>query len=169
VEEEFRMSVRTWSTHVGFALLLGACGGDEGDPSNQGDGDGAPQGAAADGKVGDSDPDLSVADLNEAEWKAACLDIGGAGGSRELIHGPCIISGLLSSIIGGECMETYDLCLGEPEDTQCDTEETRDFTCESSLADIVSLEQDHRTPECDAIADTCPSFQTAASQDEEEF
>lgn len=186
------MSLRTWSVRVGLVLLLASCGGDD-KPASNGDGDdtGKPRGAAADGKVGNSDPDLSVADLNAAEWKAACLDIGSAGHSRELAHGPCIMVGLLSGVVGIDCMETYELCLDQPEDTQCDekpadctatlrqlddcsvsqlvwlAEQTRDLDCSSSLSAILSLQQEHRTPECDAIEATCPSFKTAASQDDD--
>ncbi len=185
------MNLRTRSVQVALvAVCLAACGGDD-KPSSNGDDKGKPRGAAADGKVGNSDPDLSVADLNAAEWKAACLDIGTAGNSRELAHGPCVMVGLLSSVVGLDCMDTYELCLDEPEDTQCDekptdctatlrqldacsvsqlvwlAEQTRALDCSSSFSEIVALEQDHRTPECDAIEAACPSFKTAASQDDE--
>lgn len=188
------MSLRTWSVQAGLMLMLAACGGDEGKSPEKGENDDQqkPLGAAADGKVGDSDPDLSVADLNQAEWKAACLDIGNAGGARELVHGPCIMVGILSSFIGVDCMETYNLCLDQPEDTQCDekptdctatlreldacsvsqlvwlAEETKDLDCSSSLSAVIGIQQDHTTPECDAIEAKCPSFRTAASPDEED-
>jgi hypothetical protein len=184
------MNLRKWSVRAGLITsCLVACGGDD-KPSSHGDGRDKPRGAAADGKVGNSDPDLSVAELNDAEWKAACLDIGTAGSSRELAHGPCILSGLLSSVVGLDCMDTYELCLDQPEDTSCDekpadctatlreldacsvsqlvwlAEQTRDLDCSSSFSAILGIAQDHRTPECDAIEATCPSFKTAASQDD---
>lgn len=184
------MSFAMWSVRMGFAALVLAACGDK--PSDNGENaPNKPYGAAADGTIGNSDPDTSVADLNSAEWKAACLDIGRAGGAREFAHSQCIVPALLATFVGLDCMGTYELCLEEPESEQCDSkptdctatlrqlddcsvsqlvwlaEQTRDIDCSSSLNSIISIAQDHTTPECDAIKAICPSFETAASSSDD--
>ncbi len=173
------------------AALLSACGEDKPDNTGNNSPD-KPRGAAADGKVGNSDPDLSVADLNSAEWKAACLDLGSAGGSRELIHGPCIMAGLLATLIGADCSEMYEMCLAEPDSEECDekptdctatlrelddcsmsqmvwlAERTRGIDCSSSFTALLSIGEPPETPECKRLETTCPSFKTAAQSDDDE-
>jgi hypothetical protein len=185
------MSFRKWSAQLGMATLLLACG-DDGKSPEGGDAD-KPRGAATDGKVGNSDPDTSVADLNEPEWTAACLDLGSTLNERDLAHGLCIISGVMAKFLSLDCMSTYEMCLTEPpDDTQCDSkpdnctatlreldacnvsqllwlaEQTKDIDCSSSFNALTGIDQNHTTPECEVLKAKCPAFETAASEDSEE-
>jgi len=186
-ERELRMDVRKRSTYLfTIAVLLASC---TAEPGTQGPGVPAkPRGAAADGQIGDRDPDTSVAALNDAEWKAACSEIGEALNERELSHGPCILMGLLGKAIGLDCAFTYSTCTeAPPEDTQCDAkpadctatlreidscmishlvwlaEQTRAVDCSSSVAVLAGIDTRHVTPECQAAMTKCPSLEVAAS------
>jgi hypothetical protein len=139
-------------------------------------------GAAADGKIGNRDPDTPVTSLNGAEWKAACVDISNALAARALVHGPCILDALLGTVLGADCMDTYALCVETTPDIECDqpptpcdltlrevdtclnsilvslAEQTRAVDCTSSLDVFFALSAGRLTPECRVAADACPGL-----------
>jgi hypothetical protein len=160
-------------------LAAGACGDDEPKKDTKIE---KPRGAAADGKVGNSDPEALVSSLNDAEWKAACIDIAESTNTRELVHGPCIMGALLGSFLGISCQETYELCSEGAPDTDCDSkptdceitlrqadecntsrmlylaEKSKGLTCSSSPNAILTLGDGYDTPECLALTEKCPSI-----------
>ena len=179
------MVLHQWTRQLGLAtLLVAACGSD-------GDGKVAVNttaGASADGKVGNSDPDTIISPLNDAEYTAACLDLGKSLSQPKYAHGPCILLGLLSSFGGTSCMDTYETCLEDPGEESCDdggqkdcevtlrqmdacmiselefmAKHTKDLDCSSSPDAFNQLEASKadevkETPECDIVRKNCPSF-----------
>lgn len=167
---------------LGLLLLLAACG-DEG-----GEGKPAVASASADGKVGKNDPEVLVSDLNDAEWKSACSDLGDVlSRTRGGGHSSCILQSLLSEIFGQSCMEVYDTCIETPptsvecddKPTDCDAslrevdaclvtqaefivKATEDLDCESSIEvfnDVkAESENQKRSAECQRVEDKCPSW-----------
>lgn len=181
------MSLRTITLTATLALatLIGC--GDDGDSGTPAESGGAPVGAAADGKVGSSDPDTVIDTLNSAEWKAACVDIASAGNNRELAKGPCVLAGILSSALGLSCMDTYELCTESEPDVDCDqkpascaatlreadacnvaqlrflADQTKDLDCSSSLDALTGIDQSYVPEECKVVMAKCPGFQSSGS------
>jgi len=173
---------------LGLLLLLAACG-------NEGSADkSAAASASADGKVGKNDPEVLVSDLNEAEWKSACDDLGDVlSRTRGGAHSSCILQSLLGEIFGQSCMELYDSCIETPPSSvECD-EKPKD--CEASLREIDSClvteaeflaktmedldcssslevfndikaeaESRKRSPECQRVDDKCPGWDDENAQ-----
>jgi hypothetical protein len=177
------MGLNRWSAAV-LASLMGIAGcGDDDEPAREA------QGAAADGKIGTSDPDTPVAALNAAEWTAACADMDAAGASPTLAHGPCIMLGLLSKFLNTDCMATYQLCMESPGDLECDEQPTdcqatlrelddcllaqrswladvtKELTCESSLGALAELPRDYLAPACRVVTEKCPSLELPQAAD----
>jgi hypothetical protein len=181
------MSLRTITLIATLALsALSGCG-DDGDSAKPAANGSAAAGAAADGKVGSSDPEAVIDTLNSAEWKAACVDIASAGNNRELAEGPCVLAGIVSSALGISCMDTYELCTESEPDVDCEqkpasctatlreadacnvallrhlAEETKDLSCASSLNALTGIDQTYVPEECKVVMAKCPEFQSSGS------
>lgn len=174
-------------------LLLAACGGDGAEETGAPGVGAKPRGAAADGQIGNRDPETSVAALNDAEWKAACFELGEALDERELAQASCVLAGLLGKAVGVDCKLIYDMCVGQPPVArQCDAkpancsatlreldacgisqllwlaDQTRGLDCSSSVDVFARIDQTYVTPECQAVSAKCPSFALPGAQDADE-
>lgn len=167
-EDQTRMKLNKLTLTI-LAGVLGACG-DSGSTS---------QGPS---KIGISDPDSIVSELNAAEWEAACQDLEETSESRDLHHGVCILGAqLLAAPFGLDCQESYDECLVEGGAVDCDelptdcnvtlreldecnsefygqlNESARDIDCSSSFKEAQSINLSV-PPSCDALKERCPAF-----------
>lgn len=176
------MNRYTWSKHAFTALVLlqlSACGDDD---RKKQETEPAQLGAAADGKIGDSDPEAVIDSLNSAEWKAACVDMAQAADARNLKHGSCIMGAILGKLLGQSCQELYDLCAKSEGDIDCDrkptqcpvtlreadecitsnlvwlSDQAKGLTCDSSVNDLIKLDQNFMSPECTKVQTSCPDL-----------
>jgi hypothetical protein len=175
---------------VGMAMLgLTACGGGGGKGSADAGAADLPRGAAADGKIGNSDPDSKIADLNDAEWKAACIDMSNDLQDRDLSHGLAVLVGLEAKLIGLDCKSMMQMFLETPPDqTQCDSkpadcsatlrelddcnvselawfsDQTKGLDCSSSTSAFGKIDQSYLTSQCKLVKSKCPSFKNLTDQ-----